>query len=120
MDEERIAIVDLADELQIRKQRTFKIRVRFKVGFTMELDGRLQKHRCSAPFAAYVKQWPCLRAWERTAIDCVTAACEQLHTEVFRARDLDEIVGRADRFFALMPTVRLPDDDDDQTDNGVR
>ncbi len=24
---------------------------RFKLGFTMDLDGRLQKHRCSAPFA---------------------------------------------------------------------
>src|SRR5262245_14332535 len=28
---------------------------RFKVGFTTDLDGRLQKHRCSAPFAKYLK-----------------------------------------------------------------
>jgi hypothetical protein len=35
---------------------------RFKVGFTMDLDGRLQKHRCSAPFAEYVRTWPCKRA----------------------------------------------------------
>ena len=28
---------------------------RFKVGFTMDLDGRLQRHRCSAPFAHYVR-----------------------------------------------------------------
>jgi hypothetical protein len=85
----------------------------------MDLDGRLQKHRCSAPFAARVKQWPCLRAWERTAIDCVTAGCERLHTEVFRAEDLAAVVDRADRFFSLMPTVRLPDDNDDETDNAV-
>jgi len=31
---------------------------RFKVGFTMDLDSRLQKHRCAAPFAHYLKSWP--------------------------------------------------------------
>jgi hypothetical protein len=44
---------------------------RFKVGFTMDLEGRLQKHRCSAPFATYLNTWPCKRVWERAAIDCV-------------------------------------------------
>jgi hypothetical protein len=38
---------------------------RFKVGFTMDLDGRLQKHRCSAPFSTYLNTWPCKRVWER-------------------------------------------------------
>src|SRR6516165_4314836 len=130
--QERIAIVDLADDLQVRKQRIFKILLRlgirptqrrdanrgnqnvdtvnpseaaairaeigrssdasgtgnspssggtaaftsddvgffymiqlepdhdpgrFKVGFTTDLDGRLQKHRCAAPFAQYLKSW---------------------------------------------------------------
>ncbi len=182
MEEERIAIADLADELQVRKQRIFKILKRlgitptqrreptrgnqmiatvtigeahairteieqvssnggpaegrpglqatddagyfyfiqleptldagrFKVGFTVDLDGRLQKHRCSAPFASYVKYWPCLRAWERTAIDCVTDACERLHTEVFRSTDIRQPLSRAESFFSLMPTVSLGDDD---------
>jgi hypothetical protein len=31
---------------------------RFKVGFTTELEGRLQKHRCSARFAQCLKSWP--------------------------------------------------------------
>ena len=124
-DAERIAIVDLADDLEVRKQRIFKVlprlgirptqrrdpsrgnqnvatvsqaeaeairleieklpeptgssnagprslasddvgcfyRIqlepeydsgRFKLGFAMDLDGRLQKHRCSAPFSQYV------------------------------------------------------------------
>jgi hypothetical protein len=153
--EERVAIVDLADELQVRKQRIFKLLrrldirptqqrepsrgnqniamvtlheatklraeiiksldssgvsssqpggngsaifwtddvgffyiiqlepdhdpSRFKVGFTMDLDGRLQKHRCSAPYARYLQSWPCLRAWERAAIDCVTDGCAPPH-----------------------------------------
>src|SRR5437867_39170 len=170
MSEERIAIVDLADELQVRKQRIFKLLGRlnihptqrreperggqnvatvsvqeaaairkeltksadlaggtlqatggavpvsfsddigffyllqlepdhdpdrFKVGFTTELDGRLQKHRCSAPFAKYVKSWPCRRVWERAAIDCVTSESEQLHTEVFRVTSVDTVISKA-------------------------
>ena len=173
MIEERIAIVDLADELQVRKQRIFKLLPRlgirtvlrrdaergnqniatvsseealsirkelaaltvgpgegaatslfddagffyliqlepdhdpgrFKVGFTTDLDGRLQKHRCSAPFARYSKTWPCRRTWERAAIDCATQCSDQLHTEVFRTGSLDGVAARADSFFSLMPSV---------------
>lgn len=187
---QRIAIVDLADELQVRKQRIFKILPRlgirpsqrreasrgnqnvatvsqsdaaairseiekasassstdgsrlgstavflsddvgffyliqlepehdarrFKVGFTMDLDGRLQKHRCSAPFAQYVGTWPCKRVWERAAIDCATSGCEQLHTEVFRAESLEQVTTRAQSFFSMMPSLGpdLLDDGDDQ------
>jgi hypothetical protein len=78
---------------------------RFKVGFTIELDGRLQKHRCSAPFAEYLKTWPCRRVWERAAIDCATYGCEKLHTEVFRADSLDKVSSRADTFFSVMPSL---------------
>jgi hypothetical protein len=178
MVEERIAIIDLADELQVRKQRIFKILPRlgirptrrreqsrgnqnvatigvqeaavirnellknaeapsreinatlnnsgvgfpddigvfylmqlepnhdpgrFKAGFTVEIEGRFQKHRCSAPFAHCLKTWPCRRTWERAAIDCATDGCERLHTEVFRSAALEEVVPRADAFFAVMP-----------------
>jgi hypothetical protein len=182
MDEDRIAIVDLADELQVRKQRIFKmlerlgisatrrrdserrgqyvavvtaaeaatIRVelgrasaaaspdgasaarlmddvgyfylirlepehdpgRFKVGFTTELDGRLQKHRCSAPFAEFMKTWPCRRVWERAAIDCATNGCEKLHTEVFRTTSLELVSSRGDAFFSVMPNLLAEVDDD--------
>ncbi len=168
--EDRIAIVDLADDLQVRKQRIFKILPRLgihptqrrepsrgnqnvatvsvpeaaairaeiassvpadadrsivfpddfgvfyviqlepqhdpgrvKVGFTTNIDGRLQKHRCSAPFAQCRKTWPCKRVWERAAIDCATRGCEPLHNEVFRARSAHEVVAAANSFFGLMP-----------------
>jgi hypothetical protein len=78
---------------------------RFKVGFTTDLDGRLRHHRCSAPFAAYLKTWPCKRLWERAAIDCMTAGTEQLHTEVFRAASLEQVMDKGDRFFGIMPPV---------------
>ena len=177
---ERIAIVDLADDLQVRKQRIFKIlprlgvrptqrreasrgnqnvatvsqteavairaeiektaassssdgsrlgspaafysddigffylmrlepeldEGRFKVGFTMDLDGRFQKHRCSAPFVQYIDTWPCKRVWERAAIDCTTNGCEQLHTEVFRAPSLEQVTTQAQSFFQMMPSLK--------------
>lgn len=79
---------------------------RLKVGFAVTISERLRSHRCSAPFAALVKKWPCRRVWERTAIDCVTAGCEQLHTEVFRTGDLAAVVARCDQFFSMMPQTK--------------
>lgn len=184
---ERIAIVDLADDLQVRKQRIFKILPRleihprqrreenrgnqkvatvsqseaaairteiekasispsdvrarfgstaalsshdvgffyliqlepehdagrFKVGFTMDLDGRLQKHRCSAPFAQYVGKWLCKRVWERAAIDCVTNGCERLHTEVFRTSSLEQVAAQGKLFFSMMPGLKEDSEDNE-------
>ena len=78
---------------------------RFKVGFAASMPERLRQLRCSAPFATVVQTWPCRRLWEKTAIDSVAAGCERLHTEVFRAASLDEIVARCHRFFAVMPPL---------------
>lgn len=78
---------------------------RFKVGFTTSPDGRLRKHRCSAPFAQYLQDWPCRRTWEKAAIDCVTNGCEQLHTEVFRTTSIAEVASKANAFFSIMPTM---------------
>jgi hypothetical protein len=193
-DVERIAIVDLADDLQVRKQRIFKILQRlgirptqrrdpnrgnqnvatvsqteavairseiekssesaggsnarpgsfapfvaddvgffyliqlepehdpgrFKLGFTMDLDGRLQKHRCSAPFAKYVASWPCKRVWERAAIDCLVVGCQQLYTEVFRATSLEQVTARAGAFFAVMPNLEATVEDDTEAESENR
>lgn len=78
---------------------------RIKLGFTTDTDERLRKHRCAAPFAKYVRTWPCKPLWERTAMDCITDGLERLHTEVFRAPDLELVLHRASSFFALMPAV---------------
>jgi hypothetical protein len=82
----------------------------------MDLEGRLQKHRCAAPFAQYLCSFPSKRVWERAAIDCVTKGCEQLHTEVFRAESLEQVASRAQSFFSMMPSleVELEDDRADQ------
>lgn len=66
---------------------------------------RLRALRCSAPFAKVVGTWPCKELWGKTAIDCVTADCEKLHTEIFRTDALDEVAAKCQQFFALMPEV---------------
>lgn len=78
---------------------------RFKVGFANNLNERLRQLRCSAPYTQVVRTWPCRRLWEKTAIECVTEGCEQLHTEVFRAQSLSEVEAKCSKFFALMPPL---------------
>ena len=78
---------------------------RFKVGFASNMPDRLRALRCSAPFASVIKTWHCRRLWEKTAIDSVSNGCERLHTEVFRANDLNEVVEKCEAFFFLMPSV---------------
>jgi len=78
---------------------------RFKVGFTTDLAERIRSHRTSAPFAKPMKTFPCKLLWEKTAIECITQGCEQLHTEVFRTDNIEEIIGQAERFFDLMPDI---------------
>lgn len=82
--------------------------LRFKVGFAANLKDRLRALRCSAPFASVVQSWPCRRLWEKTAIDCVTTGCQQLHTEVFRCLSIEEVKDKCDKFFGLMPSVTPP------------
>ena len=79
--------------------------LRFKVGFAADMTERLRAIRCAAPFATVLKTWFCRRLWEKTAIDCVTAHCEQIHTEVFRTDSIDEVAGRCDKFFGMMPVL---------------
>jgi len=85
---------------------------RIKVGFTTDLDGRIRKHRCSAPFATCTKSWPCRRTWERAAIDCITIGLKQLHTEVFRTPDVANVCNRADSFFSIMPRLTTSREED--------
>lgn len=80
-----------------------------KVGFAVSLPEPLRTLGCSALFAKVVRTWPCKMLWERTAIDCVTEGCKQLHTEVFRAQAIEPVVQRCEPFFNLMPKLHDPD-----------
>jgi hypothetical protein len=78
---------------------------RCKVGFAIDVEERMRKHKCAAPLLVLVGAWPSRRLWEKTAIDCVTQECVRLHTEVFRAQSLQLIKMRCDEFFAQMPKL---------------
>ena len=77
---------------------------RFKLGFSANVSERLRSHRTSAPFSELVRTWPCKALWEKTAIDCIAAGCEQVGPEVFRTEDIQGVIWRANQFFKLMPT----------------
>ncbi len=79
---------------------------RFKLGFATNIEERLRSHKTAAPFSKVSKTWPCKLLWEKTAIDCATQGCEQIHTEVFRFESVQEIQSRCDQFFSLMPKIK--------------
>jgi len=54
--------------------------------------------------------------WERAAIDCVTNGYEQLHSEVFRAVSLEELLIRAHAFFSMMPRLELDSGDEQDSE----
>ena len=92
---------------------------RYKVGFAANMLERLRAHRCSAPFAKVLETWPCHRLWEKTAIDSVTQNCERLHTEVFRADNIEMVKKNCDKFFALMPSFGEEADAEDYVEENA-
>lgn len=76
---------------------------RLKLGFAASVDGRIRKHKTSAPFSKVLASWPCKLLWEKTVIDCLTENCERVYTEVFRVQDVGKTIQTAAAFFELMP-----------------
>ncbi|WP_374394203.1 hypothetical protein [Tabrizicola sp.] len=76
---------------------------RFKLGFASSLDERMRAHRTAAPLAKLVKAWPCKLLWEKTAIESISYGFERLHTEVFRAAHINDVLRKCERFFDVMP-----------------
>lgn len=79
---------------------------RVKLGFASTIEERLSQHRTAAPTATVLKTWVCRRSWERAAMDSLTQGFHHIGGEVYECGDLDELRGRGDAFFALMPTLR--------------
>jgi hypothetical protein len=77
---------------------------RIKLGFTSDIEDRLQHHRTSAPTAVVKKVWPCRKSWEVTAIAAITAiGCKLILGEVFECENLEQLLVRAEAFFSLLP-----------------
>ena len=79
---------------------------RIKLGFSNDVDARLQAHRTSAPTAKLVSAWPCKRTWEKTVIASITRfGCELIANEVFTCNGVELLIQRAENFFAIMPSL---------------
>jgi hypothetical protein len=79
---------------------------RIKLGFTNDLGWRLRSFRTVVPTAVLLKAWPCLKRWETIAIASVTQiGVRDSRCEVFDFPSLEDLVGRADAFFAAMPPM---------------
>ncbi len=82
---------------------------RHKLGYTDKIEVRSTDHRTIAPTLKLIASWPCLRTWERAAIDSVTRdSCEKISREVFDG-DQQVFVQRARAFFAIMPQPSVND-----------
>ena len=75
-----------------------------KLGFAIDLNDRLVQHRTAAPTARVLKSWPCKRSWEVTVMDCLSSVtCRHILNEVFECDNLDDLIGRGDELFRLLP-----------------
>lgn len=79
---------------------------RLKLGFSSNLEQRLQNHRCAAPTAVILKSWPCKKIWELAAMDALSRGEKQVghdRSEVFDVLSVSAVLERGDDFFGLMP-----------------
>ena len=127
MNEEMVSVIDAATELGKGKQTLFKIMNRLGITGSKQRDpskgnqvvtlitrtelDRIRSElrpakRGSEQVETDVEDVGFYRRlWEKTAIDCVIANCEQIHTEVFRTDSIDEVAGRCDKFFGMMSVL---------------
>jgi hypothetical protein len=81
---------------------------RFKLGFSSDLESRLDDLLTVVPLAKLIATWPARRSWERIAIISTAQHAEPISQEVFRIERLEEAVAAANRFFAVMPRLTQP------------
>jgi len=82
--------------------------LRVKLGFSSNVEGRLQAHRTAAPTAKLAKSWPCRRSWEIAAMASITKdGCELIANEVYICKDVDKLTSNGDKFFEIMPEVNF-------------
>jgi len=90
-------------------------RRRVKLGFTSDVRGRFQSHRCSAPTMEIADTWACKREWESAAIAAITNidGVKHLGAEVFEFPDVDIALERANMFFHFFEQdiSALPEDE---------
>jgi len=76
---------------------------RVKIGYTDDLNKRLNEHRTAAPTAKVIGSWPCKRSWDQAAMDSIAREnCKLVMNEVYEG-DVEGFIHRANNFFSQMP-----------------
>lgn len=76
---------------------------RVKIGYTDDLEKRLNEHRTSAPTAQLIGSWSCKRSWDQAAMDSISRQdCKLVMNEVYEG-NVKGFIERAEAFFAQMP-----------------
>lgn len=79
---------------------------RVKLGFTKDINSRMNAHKTVAPTAKLLWGKSCNRNWELAAIASITReGCHPLSDEVFIADNLDTLIKRSEEFFAILPSL---------------
>jgi hypothetical protein len=75
-----------------------------KLGFTTDLDKRLQMYRTSNPTAIVLNYYQCRKYWEKTLIDWITIAtkCKRISNEVFEFENIAFLLTILDRLFSVI------------------
>jgi len=77
---------------------------RIKLGYTNDINDRLNQHKTAAPTAKILKSWQCKRSWESTVMDSLTSNnCKHILNEVFECDDIENLIEHGNKLFLLLP-----------------
>ena len=75
---------------------------RLKFGYAQNVQGRLAEHRCAAPGAVLLGDWPAQRSWEPCIMAALSLGAEQVGAEVFDVQDVAVVLDKAKRFMGML------------------
>ena len=105
-NEKLISVIDAATQLAMRKQTPFKIIKRLGLS-TVKQRNSTHRNQMISYIAksdlALVVRDASARADPKEGVE--TQNCEQLHTEVFRTKDIAQVKAMCEQFFSLMPSL---------------
>jgi hypothetical protein len=80
---------------------------RIKMGFTSNIENRMNQLRTSAPTLKLFASWPCKKSWESTVIDCLSFNyCDHILNEVFECTNFEKLIKKGDELFKILPKMR--------------
>lgn len=80
---------------------------RVKLGFTTDIDTRMNKHRVVSPNIRILKSWKVKRKWERVGIDYLSKYCTPVGSEVYECHNIPGLLKSGDKLFGLFECEQI-------------